>query len=102
MFVFKLIFLRVTLKRVTTPMHHHSPPPTHKKCPRTPTYPIYLHHPPTHLQPPIKTVNAPLSTENTPPPTPTHPYPPKIKCSRTAFSTTVPLLAPIKENRVCD
>ena len=90
----------VILKRVTTTTQPHPPPPppkytsthphpprpTHIKCPPTPTYPKYTF---TQLHPPIKC---------------THPkciiLINVLKCSRTAFNTTVPLLPTIKEKRV--
>ena len=66
-----------------TSTHPHPPRPTHIKCPPTPTYPKYTF---TQLHPPIKC---------------THPkciiLINVLKCSRTAFNTTVPLVPTIKE-----
>ena len=56
----------VILKRVTTPTHLNSPPPTPTQPKHTSTYP----------HPPIKNVHLPPPSQNISPPTPTHPNPP--------------------------
>ena len=90
-----------------TSTHPHLLPPNHKKCPHTPTHPKYTSthpHPPrpTHIKcPPTPTYLKYTFTQLHPPIKCTHPkYTILInvlKCSRTAFNTTVPLVPTIKE-----
>ena len=87
--------------------HPCSSQPTHKKCLRNPTHPKYTFthpHPtrPTHIKcPPTPTYPKYTFTQLNPPIKCTHPkYTILInvlKCSRTAFNTTAPLVPTIKE-----